>query len=133
MVREHCRRRQPETCRQSYHSHALQLYQGRWLNWVFPALCAPPIWRTLTQIRSTSMRLQLLAACLLALGIASAQKPPPKNLGLVGARFQPLTYEEMTPAQNTMVDHLLAGERGGLGGPFNVLLRSPEAGDLGQQ
>jgi 4-carboxymuconolactone decarboxylase len=79
------------------------------------------------------MRLQLLAACLLALGIASAQKPTTKNLGLVGDRFQPLTYEEMTPAQKTMVDHLLAGERGGLGGPFNVLLRSPEAGDLGQQ
>jgi len=31
-----------------------------------------------------------------------------------------------------MVDHLLAGPRGGLGGPFNVLLRSPEMGDQAQ-
>jgi 4-carboxymuconolactone decarboxylase len=36
----------------------------------------------------------------------------------------------MNPAQKTMTDHLLAGERRGLGGPFNVLLRSPEMGDL---
>ncbi len=76
---------------------------------------------------------QLICACVIALGIASAQKPTTKNLGLVGDRFKPLTYEEMTPAQKTMIDHLLAGERAGLGGPFNVLLRSPEMGDLGQQ
>ena len=36
----------------------------------------------------------------------------------------------MTLEQKTMVDHLLAGERGGVRGPFNVLLRSPEVGDL---
>ncbi len=52
----------------------------------------------------------------------------------MGGRFKPLTYAEMTPAQRTMIDHLLAGERAGnLGGPFNVLLRSPEMGDLAQQ
>jgi 4-carboxymuconolactone decarboxylase len=39
----------------------------------------------------------------------------------------------MTPEQKTMIDHLLGGERGGANGPFNVLLRSPEVGDLGQQ
>jgi 4-carboxymuconolactone decarboxylase len=39
----------------------------------------------------------------------------------------------MTPEQKTMIDHLLAGERQNLGGPFNVLLRSPEMGDLAQQ
>jgi 4-carboxymuconolactone decarboxylase len=55
------------------------------------------------------------------------------NLGLVGGRFKPLTYAEMTPAQKTMIDHLLAGERTSLGGPFNVLLRSPEMGDLAEQ
>jgi 4-carboxymuconolactone decarboxylase len=55
------------------------------------------------------------------------------NLGLVGDRFKPLTYAEMTPEQKTMIDHLLAGERANLGGPFNVLLRSPEMGDLAQQ
>jgi 4-carboxymuconolactone decarboxylase len=55
------------------------------------------------------------------------------NLGLVGNRFKPLTWAEMTPAQKTMIDHLLAGERTNLGGPFNILLRSPEAGDIAQQ
>jgi 4-carboxymuconolactone decarboxylase len=39
----------------------------------------------------------------------------------------------MTPEQKTMIDHLLAGERGGVRGPFNVLLRSPEVGDLGAE
>lgn len=76
---------------------------------------------------------QLVCACVIAFGVASAQKPTTDNLGLVGGRFAPLTYAEMTPAQKTMIDHLLAGERGNLGGPFNVLLRSPEMGDLAQQ
>jgi 4-carboxymuconolactone decarboxylase len=39
----------------------------------------------------------------------------------------------MTPAQRTMIDHVLAGPRGSVDGPFNVQLRSPEMGDLGQQ
>jgi 4-carboxymuconolactone decarboxylase len=39
----------------------------------------------------------------------------------------------MSPEQKTMVDHLLAGERAGVRGPFNVLLRSPEVGDFAQQ
>jgi 4-carboxymuconolactone decarboxylase len=55
-----------------------------------------------------------------------------KNLKLVGDRFKPLQYDQMTPAQKTMVDHLLEGERGGTGGPFNVTLRSPEMGDIAQ-
>ena len=76
---------------------------------------------------------QLVCACVIALSVASAQKPTTDNLGLVGGRFAPLTYTEMTRAQKTMIDHLLAGERGNLGGPFNVLLRSPEMGDLAQQ
>ena len=76
-----------------------------------------------------------------AISIVSAQTPSkqakpapdPHSLVLVGDRFKPLTYDEMTPEQKTMIDHLLAGERGGANGPFNVLLRSPEVGDLGQQ
>ena len=39
----------------------------------------------------------------------------------------------MTPAQKTMVEHLFAGPRAGANGPFNVLLRSPEMGDIAQQ
>ena len=79
------------------------------------------------------MRLRTFCAACFCLSLAIAQKPSPEKLVLVGDRFKPLTYAEMTPPQKTMIDHLLAGERGGANGPFNVLLRSPEAGDLGQQ
>lgn len=61
-----------------------------------------------------------------------AQTPSTRNLNLRGDRFRPLTYAEMTPAQKTLIDHLLAGERASTGGPFNVELRSPEMGDLAQ-
>ena len=88
------------------------------------------------------MRLRILCALMIgAKAIVSAQAPSkqakqapdPHTLVLVGDRFKPLKYDEMTPEQKTMIDHLLAGERGGAGGPFNVLLRSPEVGDLGAQ
>ena len=85
------------------------------------------------------MRLQLFCAFAIgAMGIASAQSPAkaapdPHKLVLVGDRFAPLKYDEMTPAQQTMIDHLFAGERGGAVGPFNVLLRSPEVGDVAAQ
>jgi len=88
------------------------------------------------------MRLQIFVAVMIGgIAIVSAQTPSkqakqapdPHSVVLVGDRFKPLQYEEMTPEQKTMIDHLLAGERGGVRGPFNVLLRSPEVGDLGQQ
>ena len=80
------------------------------------------------------MRLRLFCACSIgAMGLAHAQAPATRDLHLAGDRFAPLTFEEMTPAQKTMVEHLLSGERRGLGGPFNVLLRSPEMGDAAQQ
>ena len=64
----------------------------------------------------------------------TAQRPDPRTLRLRGDRFKPLTYDEMTPAQRTMIEHVLSGPRGGsTEGPFNVQLRSPEMGDLGQQ
>lgn len=59
--------------------------------------------------------------------------PEPDVLDLVGNRFRPLTWDEMTDAQRTMVTHILDGPRSGLGGPFNVMLRSPEMGDVAQQ
>jgi 4-carboxymuconolactone decarboxylase len=80
------------------------------------------------------MRLQILCAFLIGLAeIAGAQAPDPHSLVLAGDRFKPLKYDEMTPEQKTMIDHLFAGERQGARGPFNVLLRSPEVGDLAQQ
>lgn len=76
-----------------------------------------------------------LAACLafVLLAAAGAQAPNPRDVKLVGDRFKPLTYDQMTPDQKTMIDHLVSGERGGAGGPFNALLRSPKMGDVAQQ
>src|ERR1700733_11108063 len=90
------------------------------------------------------MRLQILCAFVIGvMEVAGAQTssapvpvkqaPDPRSLVLVGDRFQPLKYDQMTSEQKTMIDHLLAGERQGARGPFNVLLRSPEVGDLAQQ
>jgi 4-carboxymuconolactone decarboxylase len=85
---------------------------------------------------------RLLIACtaLVALvGVTSAQAPPaqtkpdPKNLKFRGDRFKPLTWDEMTPAQHKMLEDLVAGPRSGADGPFNVLLRSPEMGNIAQQ
>jgi 4-carboxymuconolactone decarboxylase len=85
------------------------------------------------------MRIKVSAVCavvvaiLLASLFIGAQTPNTANLGLVGDRFKPLTWDEMTPEQKTMTTNLLNGPRRGLGGPFNVLLRSPEMGDLAQK
>src|SRR6266404_744726 len=80
------------------------------------------------------MRLTDLPFLMLGLlGVAHAQSPHAPDLQLRGDRFAPLTYERMTPEQKTLTDHLLAGERGSMSGPFNVLLRSPEMGDLAQK
>jgi 4-carboxymuconolactone decarboxylase len=77
----------------------------------------------------------LIVICLIAFTLiaAQAQAPNPRDVQLVGDRFKPLKWDEMTPEQKTMMEHLVSGERRGAGGPFNVLLRSPEMGDLAQQ
>ena len=80
-----------------------------------------------------------LSVALALVGVTSAQAPPaqakpdPKNIKFRGDRFKPLTWDEMTPAQHKMMEDLFSGPRGGAEGPFNVLLRSPEMGDLAQQ
>lgn len=75
----------------------------------------------------------VIAAVIGLISILNAQTPATRDLGLRSSRFKPLTYDELTPEQKTMVGDLLPGQRGGLGGPFNVLLRSPEMGDLAQK
>lgn len=65
--------------------------------------------------------------------LMAQQTPDTSNLGLVGDRFKPLTWDTMSPPQKTMTMNLLTGPRQGMGGPFNVLLRSPEMGDLAQK
>ena len=62
--------------------------------------------------------------------------PPPGGrppLNLRGNRFKPLTWETLSPSQLTMVEGVMAGKRGSMQGPYNVLLRSPELGNLAQQ
>jgi 4-carboxymuconolactone decarboxylase len=84
-------------------------------------------------------RLMFAGVAVLAVaGVAASQaptgeRPDPRSLRLRGDRFKPLRYDDMTPAQKAMIEHLLAGPRAGADGPFNVLLRSPEMGDLAQQ
>ncbi|HEX7138978.1 MAG TPA: hypothetical protein VF219_14065 [Vicinamibacterales bacterium] len=75
----------------------------------------------------------LSALLVFAIGGTAAQAPNPRDVRLVGDRFRPLTWDEMTPPQRAMIEHLLAGERGTTSGPFNVFLRSPEMGDVAQQ
>jgi len=89
---------------------------------------------------SRMSRLLIVCTALVALvGVTSAQapqaqpKPDPKNITFRGDRFKPLTWDEMTPAQRKMLEDLVAGPRSGADGPFNVLLRSPEMGNIAQQ
>ena len=48
-------------------------------------------------------------------------------------RFEPLQESAMTQAQRKARDSILAGPRGGMRGPFNALLRSPELADRVQK
>lgn len=62
---------------------------------------------------------------------SSLQVRPPLNLR--GNRFKPLTWETMSASQLQMVESVMSGKRGSMQGPYNVLLRSPELGNLAQQ
>ena len=52
---------------------------------------------------------------------------------LIGNRFPPLQWSQMTEAQKTMIRHVLDGPRTAANGPFNVMLRAPVMGDLAQE
>ena len=62
----------------------------------------------------------------------TAANPAPQ-FELRGNRFKPLTWDTMTPLQQCMTSNVLAGKRGAMQGPYNVLLHSPELGDLAQK
>lgn len=49
------------------------------------------------------------------------------------ARLAPLTLDEMTPEQRKVAEEIMSGPRGGLRGPFQAWLRSPELADHGQR
>lgn len=63
---------------------------------------------------------------------AQAAAPAALDPKLVGNRFAPLTWGEMTEAQRTMTRHVLDGPRTAMSGPFNAMLRSPVMGDFAQ-
>lgn len=47
-------------------------------------------------------------------------------MALTGERMPPIPLEKMTPEQRTVADAIMSGPRGGMRGPFNTWLRSPE-------
>jgi 4-carboxymuconolactone decarboxylase len=78
--------------------------------------------------------LVVVAITIMLAALMSAQtRPDPKSIQFRGDRFKPLTWDEMSPAQRTMVEDLVSGPRSGANGPFNVLLRSPEMGNIAQK
>jgi len=50
-------------------------------------------------------------------------------IALTGERMPQIPLEKMTPAQRTVADAIMSGPRGGMRGPFNTWLRSPELAD----
>ena len=48
-------------------------------------------------------------------------------------RFKPLGESDMTEAQRRVYKEIASGPRGGVRGPFNALLRSPELADRAQK
>lgn len=48
-------------------------------------------------------------------------------------RFKPLAESEMSEAQRKVYEEIASGPRGGVRGPFNALLRSPELADRAQK
>jgi 4-carboxymuconolactone decarboxylase len=69
---------------------------------------------------------------LMSAGLAAAQTQIPQDLKLKGDRFRPLTSQELTAEQKTMLTHTLANQSS-LAGPTNIMLRSPVVGDLAYQ
>jgi len=79
------------------------------------------------------MRVLTLVGAVLAIGAMVVWAQERRELNLRGGRFAPLTWDTLNPAQKTMVNDLLSGTRTALNGPFNVLLRSPEMGNIAQK
>jgi len=52
---------------------------------------------------------------------------------MTAARFAPLDESAMTPAQRKVREAIASGPRGGVRGPFNALLRSPELAERAQK
>jgi 4-carboxymuconolactone decarboxylase len=79
------------------------------------------------------MTKRMLVATVLVISSVILVAQETRELNLRGGRFKPLTWEQLTPEQKTMVNDLLSGTRTSLNGPFNALLRSPDMGNLSQK
>jgi len=90
----------------------------------------PP--RRLEAGRTAAPLCALLAGLVLLAAAALLRAEGDPDLKLRGDRFRPLTWAELDASQRSMAEHVLAGARGSLNGPYNVFLRSPEMGDLAQ-
>src|ERR1700716_2294659 len=66
-----------------------------------------------------------VAAALVSLGMTA--------LAQDGPRFRPLSVSELNDAQRKVYEEIAGGPRGGVRGPFNALLRSPELTDRAQR
>ena len=67
-------------------------------------------------------------------GLAIAQAPASRDLHLRGDRFEPLTYDQLTPAQKALVEDVLSRRtQNVMNGPFNVTLAQPRDGRLAQK
>ena len=51
----------------------------------------------------------------------------------MSTRFPPIPRDQLDEAQRTVFDAIASGPRGGVTGPFNVLLRAPAVGDAAQR
>jgi 4-carboxymuconolactone decarboxylase len=50
-------------------------------------------------------------------------------MALTGERMAPIPLDKMSPAQRKVAEAIMSGPRGGMSGPFNAWLRSPELAD----
>ena len=75
----------------------------------------------------------LLLALTVAYGQAPAATPRPQDIKLRGDRFAPLTYDQLNSSQKKLIEDALQPPLPTVAGPYNVLLRSPEMGDLAHQ
>ena len=79
------------------------------------------------------MSKRIIVATVLLVGGVIVLAQQTRELNPRGDRFEPLTWEQLTPEQRTMVNDLLAGSRTTLNGPFNATLRSPDMGNIAQR
>lgn len=65
----------------------------------------------------------LVAAALLATGLSAQQQQPPSS-----GRFPQLKLDDTSGNQRALAERMMKETRVGLGGPWNILLRSPNVG-----